>query len=167
MPDVEPGKLLLQLNYCIYNDNFYMVHEFCSLYPTEVFSKPQLYLEPVDLFEGEQFRLNCSVKVFFPEMIGKPLKYHLYKDGTELTSSTTHIAVAHPNCNGNYSCKVEGNRISTSFHKESEAVIVKAKGKSSDVCSFNQFSDSHILTAFTRDQSADQSPLDAPNYWQI
>ncbi|XP_027898696.1 platelet endothelial cell adhesion molecule isoform X1 [Xiphophorus couchianus] len=98
----------------------------------EVFSKPQLYLEPVDLFEGERFTLNCSVKVFFPEMIGKPLKYRLYKDGTELTSSTTYIAVAHPNRNGNYSCKVEGNRISTSFRKESEAVIVKAKVPVSD-----------------------------------
>ncbi|XP_043956825.1 platelet endothelial cell adhesion molecule isoform X2 [Gambusia affinis] len=98
----------------------------------EVFSKPQLYLEPVDLFEGESFRLNCSVKVFFPEMIGKTLKYHLYKDGTELISSATYAAVAHPNSNGNYSCKVEGTRISTPLHKESEAVIVKAKVPVSD-----------------------------------
>ncbi|XP_054892246.1 platelet endothelial cell adhesion molecule isoform X2 [Poeciliopsis prolifica] len=98
----------------------------------EVFSKPRLYLEPVDLFEGERFRLNCSVKVFFPEMIGNTLKYRLYKDGTELTSSATYVDDARPNSNGNYSCKVEGTRISINFHKESEAVIVNAKVPVSD-----------------------------------
>ncbi|XP_014911548.1 platelet endothelial cell adhesion molecule isoform X3 [Poecilia latipinna] len=99
----------------------------------EVFSKPQLHLEPVDVFEGERFRLHCSVKVFFPQMFDpKTLKYHLYKDGTQLISSATYVAVADRNRNGIYSCKVEGTRISTSFHKESETVTVKAKVPVSD-----------------------------------
>ncbi|KAM4717504.1 platelet endothelial cell adhesion molecule isoform 2-T2 [Anableps anableps] len=99
----------------------------------EVFSKPQLTLEPMDLFEGDTFRFNCSVKVFYPEKIDpKTFKYRLYKDGIELTSAALTDTVAHSKHNGNYSCKVEGIRNSSRLSKNSQTIIVKAKVPVSD-----------------------------------
>ncbi|MED6245289.1 hypothetical protein ATANTOWER_001314 [Ataeniobius toweri] len=93
----------------------------------EVFSKPQLTLEPVDLFEGDTFRLNCSVKFFVPGMIDpNTFKYTFYK-GAELTSASTYATVANPEHNGNYFCRAEGIRHSSALYKDSQTILVKAK----------------------------------------
>uniref|UniRef100_A0A3Q2UMB6 Platelet endothelial cell adhesion molecule n=1 Tax=Fundulus heteroclitus TaxID=8078 RepID=A0A3Q2UMB6_FUNHE len=99
----------------------------------EVFSEPQLTLEPGDLFEGETFTLKCLVKFFVPGMIDpSTFKYFFYKDGTRLTSTATYDTVAHPEHNGNYSCKAEGTRHSSVLSKESQTILVKAKVPVSD-----------------------------------
>ncbi|KAM4534796.1 platelet endothelial cell adhesion molecule [Fundulus diaphanus] len=99
----------------------------------EVFSEPQLTLEPGDLFEGDTFTLKCLVNFFVPGMIDpSTFRYIFYKDGTRLTSTAKYVTVAHPEHNGNYSCKAEGTRHSSLLSKESQTILVKAKVPVSD-----------------------------------
>lgn len=104
-----------------------------TLVVKEVFAKPQLTLEPRDLFEGDTFRLNCSVNFFVPGKIDpKTFKYHLYKDGVKLSNEVPFDAVAHSDNNGNYSCKAEGIIDSFTLSKESQTIHIKAKVLVSD-----------------------------------
>ncbi|XP_020502588.2 platelet endothelial cell adhesion molecule [Labrus bergylta] len=94
----------------------------------ELFSKPTLTLEPMDLFEGDRFKLTCSVSVYVPEKINnESMIFSIYKDNVKLTNGETFISVAHPKKNGNYSCKVQAASHNHSFVKESQTVVVKAK----------------------------------------
>ncbi|AWP18711.1 putative platelet endothelial cell adhesion molecule-like isoform 3 [Scophthalmus maximus] len=94
----------------------------------ELFSKPRLTVEPVDIFEGERFTLNCSVLVYVPERISnESMKFSIYKDSVMVTPSETYITVAHPSKNGNYTCKAQAASLAHSFVKESPTLVVKAK----------------------------------------
>lgn len=99
--------------------------------PTELFSKPQLKVEPADIFEGDRFKLSCSVSVYVPDRINKDsMLFSIYKDNVKVTSSDSFIVVAKTSENGNYTCKAEASSLSHSFVKESQTVVVKAKGES-------------------------------------
>lgn len=99
--------------------------------PTELFSKPHLTVEPKDIFEEDRFKLTCSVKKFFPGKINNDtMRFSIYKDNVKVTSTDTFISVAHPSKNGNYTCKAQAASLTHSFVKESQTVVVKAKGES-------------------------------------
>lgn len=102
--------------------------------PTELFSKPQLTVKPVDIFEGDHFQLTCSVSIYVPEKISnESIKFSIYKHNKEITSSDTYMTVAQPSKNGNYTCKAQAASLAHNFIKESQTVVVKAKGESSRV----------------------------------
>lgn len=102
------------------------------LTPTELFSKPLLTLKPADLYEGERFELSCSISIYAPDRIDvNKTKYTYYKDNKELTTSNTYVSVAHPERNGNYTCKVTAVSFHRTFHYKSQTLHVQAKGKSS------------------------------------
>ncbi|XP_062294697.1 platelet endothelial cell adhesion molecule isoform X1 [Scomber scombrus] len=94
----------------------------------ELFSKPHLSVNPIDIFEKEQFKLTCSVSIYFPERINnEQMQFSIYKDNVKLTSGHTYDAVAQPNKNGNYTCKAQAASLGHSFVKESQTVVVKGK----------------------------------------
>lgn len=98
---------------------------------TELFSKPRLTVTPTDIYEGERFMVVCSVSIYVPERLNNgTLQFSIYKDNVKLISLDTFIDVAHPLKNGNYSCKVHATSLQHSFLKESQTVVVKAKGES-------------------------------------
>lgn len=107
---------------------------FCFLlFFTELFSKPRLVLEPLELFEGDRMTLTCTVTVYVPERISQgTLQYTVYKNNVKITPSQSYITMAHPSNNGNYTCKAAANFRSHSFIKESQTVVVEAKGE--DYC---------------------------------
>ncbi|KAM7386645.1 hypothetical protein PAMA_009318 [Pampus argenteus] len=92
----------------------------------ELFSKPHLTVEPIDIFEGDKFKLTCSVSVYVPEKINNQT-ISIYKDNVKLTSGNTYFAVAQPDRNGNYTCRAQATSVTHSFIKESQTVVVKAK----------------------------------------
>ncbi|KAI4822844.1 hypothetical protein KUCAC02_008369 [Chaenocephalus aceratus] len=94
----------------------------------ELFSKPQLTVKPVDIFEGDHFQLTCSVSIYVPEKISnESIKFSIYKHNKEITSSDTYMTVAQPSKNGNYTCKAQAASLAHNFIKESQTVVVKAK----------------------------------------
>uniref|UniRef100_UPI0037E9A240 platelet endothelial cell adhesion molecule isoform X2 n=1 Tax=Semicossyphus pulcher TaxID=241346 RepID=UPI0037E9A240 len=99
-----------------------------SITVKELYSKPHLTLEPTDLFEGDRFKLNCSVYVYVPERINiETMIFSIYKDNVKIFSGKTMTAIAHPSKNGNYSCKAQAASYTHSFVKESQTIVVKAK----------------------------------------
>ncbi|KAM6966719.1 platelet endothelial cell adhesion molecule [Tautogolabrus adspersus] len=99
-----------------------------SITVKELFSKPTLTLETVDLFEGDRFKLTCSVSIYVPERINnESMIFSIYKDNVKLNNGETFISVAQPQKNGNYSCKAQAESYTHSFVKESQTVVVKAK----------------------------------------
>ncbi|XP_019113124.2 platelet endothelial cell adhesion molecule isoform X1 [Larimichthys crocea] len=98
-----------------------------SITVRELFSKPRLVVEPIDIFEGEHFRLTCSVTIHEPEKINNTMRFTIYKDNVKLRSAMTYDAVAGPSVNGNYSCKAHAATSAHSFVKESKTVVVKTK----------------------------------------
>ncbi|KAK5885214.1 hypothetical protein CesoFtcFv8_018947 [Champsocephalus esox] len=94
----------------------------------ELFSKPQLTVKPIDIFEGDRFQLTCSVSIYVPEKISnESIKFSIYKHNKEITSSDTYMTVAQPSENGNYTCKAQAASLAHNFIKESQTVVVKAK----------------------------------------
>ncbi|XP_019958544.1 platelet endothelial cell adhesion molecule [Paralichthys olivaceus] len=94
----------------------------------ELFSKPRLTVEPLEIFEGDRFKLICSVTVYVPERISnETMRFSIYKDNVKVFPSKTYITVAHPSKNGNYTCKAQGASVARSFVKESPTLVVKAK----------------------------------------
>lgn len=93
----------------------------------ELFSKPRLSVQPMEIFEGDHFMLTCSVSVFFPDKIDNDtMKFSIYRNN-KLIGAKTYRAVARPSENGNYTCKVEVASLTQYFVKESKTVVVKAK----------------------------------------
>ncbi|TDH02724.1 hypothetical protein EPR50_G00155680 [Perca flavescens] len=93
----------------------------------ELFSKPQLTVNPIDIFMGDRFELTCSVLIYVPERISyKSIQFSIYKDNIKLNSEETYNTTAHPSKNGNYTCKAVASLTHT-FVKESQTVVVKAK----------------------------------------
>lgn len=85
----------------------------------------------MDIFEGDPFKLTCSVSVYVPEKVkSETMQFVIYKDNVNLTTSHTYTTVANPDNNGNYTCKVLAKSLSHSIVKESTNVAVKAKGES-------------------------------------
>ena len=107
--------------------------DFCCPTSTELFSKPQLTMEPIDVFEGDSFKLTCSVNIYVPEKISNErMRFSIYKNNVKLTNTGTYTAVAHPSKNGNYTCKAQAASLNHSFVKESKTVVVEMKGESSN-----------------------------------
>ncbi|XP_041633628.1 platelet endothelial cell adhesion molecule [Cheilinus undulatus] len=100
-----------------------------SITVKEIFSKPTLTLKQAELFEGDRFKLTCSISIYHPDKLNnRSLVFNVYKDNVKLTSEETYISVAHPQKNGNYSCKVHASSYSGgNFIKESQSIVVKAK----------------------------------------
>ncbi|KAI3360016.1 hypothetical protein L3Q82_014347 [Scortum barcoo] len=93
----------------------------------KLFSKPRLTMEPTDIFEGDRFKLTCSVSIYVPDRIHKEdMQFSIYKDNVMVTSEETLVAVAGSSKNGNYSCRVQVSSGHT-FVKGSQTVAVKAK----------------------------------------
>lgn len=65
------------------------------------------------------------------------MHFSIYKDNIKLTSEETYVAVADSHNNGNYTCKVETASVAGSFVKESQTIVVKAKGGSSNQMTMN------------------------------
>ncbi|XP_070703754.1 platelet endothelial cell adhesion molecule [Pempheris klunzingeri] len=94
----------------------------------ELFSKPRLTVEPIEIFEGDSFKLTCSVSIYVPERINnETMQFSIYKDNVKLTNTERYITVADPRKNGNYSCKAQPASLTHSLEKESKTVVVKAK----------------------------------------
>lgn len=120
--------------FCFQNKN--VLYKDCIMigfcFPTELFSKPRLTVEPIDIFEGDKFRLTCSVSIYVPEKINnETMRFSIYQNNLKLANGDTYSAVAHPYKNGNYTCKAQAASLVHSFVKESQTVVVEAKGKSS------------------------------------
>lgn len=109
----------------------------CCPTSTELFSKPKVIVEPEDIFEGDDFKLNCFVSIYVPERVNKEsMRFSFYKDNVKLTGTDTYITVADPRKNGNYSCRAQPDSLtppSSVLVKESQTVVVKAKGGSSNI----------------------------------
>lgn len=107
---------------------------------SELFSKPQLNLQPMDVFEGERFRLDCISFVYAAERVNASmLQYSIYKDNSRVTSSNSLVSTANPAQNGNYTCKVQVWTGSSGFVKESLTVVLKAKGQVQETLSHFYF----------------------------
>ncbi|KAF1379306.1 hypothetical protein PFLUV_G00174720 [Perca fluviatilis] len=92
----------------------------------ELFSKPQLTVNPIDIFMGDRFELTCSVLIYVPEKISnESIQFSIYKDNIKLNSEETYNTTAHPSKNGNYTCKALA--ATHKVVKESQTVVVKAK----------------------------------------
>lgn len=102
-----------------------------ALFPfesSELFSKPQLTLQPIDVFRNERFKLDCTAVVYATERINaSALQYSIYKDNFRVTSSNSLVDRAYLSKNGNYTCTVQVS--SPSFFKQSQTVVLKAKGE--------------------------------------
>uniref|UniRef100_A0A3Q3KFN3 Platelet endothelial cell adhesion molecule n=1 Tax=Monopterus albus TaxID=43700 RepID=A0A3Q3KFN3_MONAL len=99
-----------------------------SITVKELISKPQLTVEPVDIFEGDVFKLTCSVSIYVPERIkNESLRFFIYRDNVNVSTSATYISAANPNKNGNYTCKVQSATFTHSFVKESQKHVIKTK----------------------------------------
>ncbi|KAM4635424.1 platelet endothelial cell adhesion molecule [Polymixia lowei] len=94
----------------------------------ELFSKPHLKIEPIEVFEGEDFTLTCSVSNYSRERINmQDMQFSIYKNNVQLTRTNKYNAVANASQNGNYTCKATVYTQDSFFVKESATVVVKAK----------------------------------------
>ncbi|KAK2833680.1 hypothetical protein Q5P01_017569 [Channa striata] len=94
----------------------------------ELVSEPRLTSNLRDIFEGDEFTLTCSVKIYYPERISNnSIQFDIYKDNLNPIKSDTYKTVAAPDKNGNYTCKVQTTSSVHSFVKESQKLIIKAK----------------------------------------
>uniref|UniRef100_A0A3Q3A612 Platelet and endothelial cell adhesion molecule 1a n=1 Tax=Kryptolebias marmoratus TaxID=37003 RepID=A0A3Q3A612_KRYMA len=101
---------------------------YITLTVKEIFSKPKLTLEPTNLYEGNNFKLNCSISIYVPDKIDvNKTKYFYYKDNKDLNTSSPYHSVARPESNGNYTCKVEASYFLTKFTKMSQTLHIQAK----------------------------------------
>ncbi|XP_040919283.1 platelet endothelial cell adhesion molecule isoform X2 [Toxotes jaculatrix] len=93
-----------------------------------LFSKPYLTVEPLDIFEGDRFKLTCSVSIYIPERVSEQnIQFSIYKDNVKLSHSETYTDVARPDRNGNYTCKAKFASLAVRLEKESQTLVVKAK----------------------------------------
>ncbi|XP_030264809.1 platelet endothelial cell adhesion molecule isoform X2 [Sparus aurata] len=94
----------------------------------ELFSKPRLTVNPIDIFEGDRLTLACSVPSYARDKIDiNSMRFSIYRDNVKVTDQKTFITEAHPSKNGNYTCKVHVASLRQNFVKESQKVVVKAK----------------------------------------
>ncbi|XP_041831004.1 platelet endothelial cell adhesion molecule [Melanotaenia boesemani] len=112
----------------------------------ELFSKPRLTVDPIEIFEGDRFKLTCSVSIYIPEKINnetmefsfykdntklmiknETLKYSFYKDNTLHTNAEAYIRAVNLEKNGNYTCKAQSLSLIHNFVKESQKLVIKAK----------------------------------------
>ncbi|XP_036946015.1 platelet endothelial cell adhesion molecule isoform X2 [Acanthopagrus latus] len=94
----------------------------------ELFSKPRLTLNPIDIFEGDKLHVACSVPSYARDKIDiNSMHFSIYRDNVKVTSQNTFSTKAHPSENGNYTCQVNVASSKQNFVKESQKVVVKAK----------------------------------------
>ncbi|KAG7491733.1 hypothetical protein MATL_G00006490 [Megalops atlanticus] len=93
----------------------------------ELFSKPVLKMDPREVFETDQFSLECKSEMINSQRIQRSdVIYYIYKDGELITPGRIdgrYSDKANTSLNGNYSCKAQVKWIS----KVSTAVVFKAK----------------------------------------
>ncbi|XP_074789821.1 LOW QUALITY PROTEIN: platelet endothelial cell adhesion molecule [Myripristis murdjan] len=94
----------------------------------DLFSKPLLTVEPRDIFEGERFKLTCSVSSYAAQRIDREtIQFSIYRDDILLSKSHTYSAVAHSSQNGNYTCKASVTTQNNDFVKKIATLVVKTK----------------------------------------
>lgn len=104
---------------------------------SELFSKPQMNLQPADVFEGERFELECSSVVHAKERIGiNALQYSIYMGNYRVARTRTFSDRARLSRNGNYTCKVQVSTATRSFVKESRTVVLEVKGEAGETLGF-------------------------------
>ena len=105
-------------------------------------------MEPIEIFEGDRFKLTCSVSIYVPERINdEAMKFFFYKDNIKLdmnnettkstsdndnikqTRAETYITVVNLEQNGNYFCEAQTASLRHNLIKESQRLVVQAKGK--------------------------------------
>lgn len=87
-------------------------------------------VKPTDIFEGDIVTFSCSISKYDPQRIDKTtIKFSYYKDNVSVTSKQAYSIKAHPSKNGNYTCQVQAQYNTKSFVKESQIVVLKAKGE--------------------------------------
>lgn len=95
---------------------------------SELFSEPQLNLQPTEVFENEEFRMHCNTVLYAIERINVGmLQYSIYRDNVRVTTSNSLRGRAYESSNGHYTCQVQ--ILSASFVKKSQTVVLKAKGE--------------------------------------
>lgn len=78
----------------------------------ELFSRPRLTISPEEVFEGQTYRLTCTVSnVFSKRITFTDLKYRLYKQQQLLQSGPFLQRSADSSTNGNYTCVAEANGV--------------------------------------------------------
>uniref|UniRef100_A0A3P8ZQV5 Ig-like domain-containing protein n=1 Tax=Esox lucius TaxID=8010 RepID=A0A3P8ZQV5_ESOLU len=95
---------------------------------TELFSKPVLVMEPMEVFEKEEFRLTCKSTNYSTERISSSkITYSIYRDNYKLTPDRfngTYVVPANvQHQNGKYYCIANARNVS----KYSGSLNVKAK----------------------------------------
>ncbi|XP_030592711.1 platelet endothelial cell adhesion molecule isoform X2 [Archocentrus centrarchus] len=94
----------------------------------ELFSKPRLAVKPTDIFEGDRFKVTCSVSIYDPEKIeSEAMQFSIYKDNVKVAGADTYMTVARPSANGNYTCRANYASLKHTIMKESQTHTVKAK----------------------------------------
>ncbi|KAG7243725.1 hypothetical protein INR49_011282 [Caranx melampygus] len=94
----------------------------------KLFSKPNLTLGSVELFERDRMTLACSVSHYARERIRmENIKFSIYRNNTLLTPSQNYITTAHPAHNGNYTCQAQFSNREIQIVKESQTFVVNAK----------------------------------------
>uniref|UniRef100_A0A4W5KW57 Platelet endothelial cell adhesion molecule n=1 Tax=Hucho hucho TaxID=62062 RepID=A0A4W5KW57_9TELE len=99
-----------------------------SIKVKELFSKPVLVMKPREVFERENFTLNCDTDRYSLERINiGDVKYSLCRNQVLLASGGNYSATAHPSLNGNYSCQAQAQGRGLKIFKNSTQIVFKAK----------------------------------------
>ncbi|KAJ3600759.1 hypothetical protein NHX12_031734 [Muraenolepis orangiensis] len=93
----------------------------------ELFSRPQLRLEPMDVFEGERLTVTCSISSFSERLTNKDIQFSIFNNHKFLIKAETYTTIAQASQNGNYTCKAQVSTQGREFVKESATLVVKAK----------------------------------------
>ncbi|KAM8824800.1 platelet endothelial cell adhesion molecule isoform 1-T1 [Synchiropus picturatus] len=95
-----------------------------------LFSQPRLIMQPITIFEGDKFKVTCSVTILVPERINnETMRFSIFKDNVQISSSATYSSVAQPGLNGNYTCRATAPSLTPghNFQKDSPVMVVQAK----------------------------------------
>ncbi|XP_047428617.1 platelet endothelial cell adhesion molecule isoform X2 [Mugil cephalus] len=92
----------------------------------ERFSKPRLTVWPEEIFEGDEFRVTCTVSINDTEKVTN-MRTYLYVNGVKVADNASYSVTANAKTNGNYTCRAQPGVPLDTIIKESEAKVVKAK----------------------------------------
>ncbi|KAM6957118.1 platelet endothelial cell adhesion molecule [Aplochiton taeniatus] len=99
-----------------------------SVQVQELFSKPDLRLEPQEVFEGENVTLTCLIFSYSSLRVNpENIRYSIYKGHVQLSKTEQYTAVARSSLNGNYTCQANTQGQNKLIVKESRTVAVQAK----------------------------------------
>ncbi|KAK0141806.1 Platelet endothelial cell adhesion molecule [Merluccius polli] len=103
---------------------------YTSIVVKELFSRPKLRLEPIEVFEGERQTIHCTIDSYAKDKISRQfIQFSIYKNSGSknelVTKGDTYSFVAQASQNGNYTCQAQVS-LETEIVKESATVVVKA-----------------------------------------